>query len=688
MKYTYLIVYCVILLLCSTSFGADLNQYGHINVHDSRLKAQFYLRDGRFLLDADGYIFEGTSLYRAACGYVTILTLEDNVPAVIRVYDAQGTLVCENTYRKIINLKLSSNDRFAIFYDGSAILVLDTHDASVQTFPGSTIFAVDNKGNPISYNESHKEICFQSSAFHIKETPREILLWNQYPVIVTSHKVYYYNNNSLLEIFSSDNVLFEVKAIGGKLYIVERASEGKCFIFTLFEFTPDFSMSTIDEVVFDRVSSKSHEVIIAPLQYGSISNPFPIGNSYGEIQQYGYSPYLHPGVDFLGDDYENVYAVHSGFIKAILTTGGDAYWRIGVANENTVGESEGYLYAHLNQNSIPYTVGDSISTGDFVGTLYPWGVSDFTHIHFARIKSSGAVWDGNWWTTDNPLPDMLNVLDTIPPVFENAVNNDQFAFRTPSGTYLDPDQLMGEIDIIAKCHDIINSSWRVDVWDLRFELYPADQPGTVLYELFSFAFDMPLDTYFSGSWDNLVLHTIYSRDATCYSIGDYTNREYYHIITHSDGDSIISVNDQYEHLDTSQFDDGEYILKVIARDCAMNETSASMNITFDNVSVDNSHIEHGIVQTCRPNPYHRMYQSEVEFIFYGFEPGNISDFKIYNSRGQLVFEHTIEKTIDDKIEITWDGRDEHEIPVSSGLYFSVLTDNDVILSHKKFIIIR
>jgi len=669
-------------------FGVSLNQYGHIDVVNKGIDTDFYYRNDMYLIDTEGHTFEGTSLYRTDRGYVTVLTLEDNVPVTLRIYTTHGTIISEKIYRKIINLKFSDNKRFAIFYDGNEILVLDTHDASVQTFPGSTIFAVSNEGNPIYYNESQGTICFLSSAFLIKEIPQEILFWNHQPVVATAHKVYSYKNSVLQEIFSSDNVIFETKVIDRECYIVDRASEEGLFIFELFELSADLSYRKIDEVIFDRVNSKEHEVIIAPLQYGSISNPFPIGNSYGEIQQYGYSPYLHPGVDFLGDDYEDVYAVHAGFIKAILTTGGDAYWRIGIATNDTVGESEGYLYAHLNQNSIPYVVGDSVSTGDFLGTLYPWSVSGFTHIHFARIKSSGTVWNGNWWTTDNPLPDMLNVLDTIPPVFENAIGTDKFAFRTPNGTYLNPDQLMGEIDIIAKCHDIINSSWRLDVWDLRFELYPADQPGTIVYELFSFAYDMPLDTYITGAWDNMVLNTIYSRDATCYSIGNYYTRDYYHIITHSDGDSVISTNDQYEHLDTNQFDDGEYILKVIARDCSMNESSASMNITFNNVSVDNSQNYQGIVQICQPNPFNMMYHTEITFLFNRFERDNTTYFKIYNARGQLLSEHTIEKNVDDKIEITWDGRDEHRTPVSSGLYFSVLTDNEVVLSSKKFIIIR
>jgi len=193
-------------------------------------------------------------------------------------------------------------------------------------------------------------------------------------------------------------------------------------------------------------------------------------------------------VDFLGEDYQEVYAVHDGFVKAVLTTGGDPYWRVAIANEDVSTETEGYLYAHLNEDSIVHTVGDSVTVGDFLGTLYPWGWYDFTHIHFARLQDEGTQWFGNWWTIDNPHIDVTNIQDTIPPTFENAINEDIFAFRTDGGTYLDPTDLSGEFDIIAKCHDIENSDWRIDIWDISFSLHSLENPDSTVYQQFSFCF--------------------------------------------------------------------------------------------------------------------------------------------------------------------------------------------------------
>jgi len=380
--------------------------------------------------------------------------------------------------------------------------------------------------------------------------------------------------------------------------------------------------------------------------------------------------------------------VKQGYIKAILTTGGSAYWRIGISNENTSAESEGYLYAHLNQSSIPFIVGDQVQVGNVLGTLYPWGYYDFTHIHFARITCSGSTWNGNWWTTDNPLPDVINFTDSTPPVFENAYGSNLFAFRTENGTYLDPDNLMGEIDIIAKCHDIANSTWRIDVWDMRFKLHPASNPNSTIYERFSFSWDMPLDTYISGSFDNMVLYTLYSRDGTCYSIGDYTNREYYHIITNSDGDSVITQYDQDENLDTSQFPDGQYILEVIARDCSMNEASAFMNVTFDNVSADETETIENVIQTIYPNPFNPDIHGTMCISLYCTDITKEPQIHIYNARGQQIKTFLAEKPVDRYAEIYWNGSGSQNIPLPNGIYFLAVVQEQEISHLGKIIILR
>ena len=392
--------------------------------------------------------------------------------------------------------------------------------------------------------------------------------------------------------------------------------------------------------------------------------------------------YLHPGVDFLGDDYQAVYAVHDGFVKAILTTGGDPYWRIAIANENTHLESEGYLYAHLNQNSFTVDVGDYVEAGDILGTLYPWNYYDFTHVHYARVKDNGTTWHGNWWTIDNPHIDTVNLQDTTLPVFENAFNNQIFAFRTLDGNYLNPQNLTEQFDIVVKCYDLANSTWKIGIWDINFEIMKANNPDEILFSQFSFAFDFPLDTYIEGTWDNMILNTVFSRDATCYSVGNYDFRDFFHIITNSNGDNELDENDANYIFDSTQFDDGEYIIRVTARDVSENEQSAEMNVVFNNgISTSDSEIKPFNLQNY-PNPFNPTTTISFEIA----EAGK-TQIEIYNVKGQK-----IKTLLDETMEIgghstIWNGTDSDDKQVASGIYFYKVSVNNTE-QIKKMILIK
>ena len=239
-------------------------------------------------------------------------------------------------------------------------------------------------------------------------------------MLFRSNNLFLIEEGVLRNICKLHGSFFQAKSINDVLYFSTKSIKPYAFVFRLFKLENGKSISEIETTTYTRdARTISHEAIPSPLKYGE-NFAHPIGNSYGEIQQYGELPYLHPGVDFLGEANENVYAVKDGVVKAVLTTGGEYNWRIAIANENTVDETHGYLYAHLIETSIPFSVGDLVSAGDVVGKLVYWPWYNFTHIHFARIKSQGEVWNGSWWTTNNPHIDVEGFIDNTPPVFENA----------------------------------------------------------------------------------------------------------------------------------------------------------------------------------------------------------------------------------------------------------------------------
>jgi hypothetical protein len=354
-------------------------------------------------------------------------------------------------------------------------------------------------------------------------------------------------------------------------------------------------------------NADTHQPIRAPLHYWEASFPSVVKNSYGQIQEWG-DLYLHPGVDLFEEAGTEVYSVADGIVRAILTTGDEQYWRIAIESFDYPGE--GYLYAHLDPGSFPFAVGDTVAAGEIIGALFP-AYSFPPHCHFARIAPVGSEWNGQWWTLDNPLLDIVNMSDTLPPVLESALGGDLFAFRSAQGEYLDPGALYGAVDIIAKVVDYASGTdfySRIVPYDLKFRLYEIGNPDSVIYERYSFALDMPLDTYFDTTYYSLVLNTLYSRDGTCFSTNNNQNRDFYFIVSHSNGDSTITSADSLEVFDTTLFPDGDYLLEVIVRDCALNETTGTMVIGLDNTSAvgeDECSVARRSVTigTPHPNPF-------------------------------------------------------------------------------------
>jgi hypothetical protein len=494
----------VFLVLCNTILFANviLNEYGHIEKSESQSLAEYYIENSEYYIYIDGNTLIGNSLFEIVNSYLTLITIEENIPTWLRIYDKNGNLKFEKTFIKVINMKTSENGKYSAFFNGEHLCVLDNSTFQIEQFERSIIFNIDNYGNPI-FTDKNGKIHYKNKTYNLPESSRKIIFFQDEPLIFTPKKAFSIEDGLKEELNFPGN-FFDAEVIDNSLYFVEKIREDEDIFFNLYRTNDLIHIEKLDGKILHRNQNRTHEPILCPLNYGAPNYPFPVGNSYGEIQQYGTSPYLHPGVDFLGDDFQEVYAVHDGYVKAVLTTGGPPYWRVAIANEDVSTETEGYLYAHLNEDSIVHTVGDSVSAGDLLGTLYPWSWYDFTHIHFARLQDEGTQWFGTWWTIDNPHIDVTNIQDTIPPIFENAINEDLFAFRADGGTYLDPTDLSGEFDIIAKCHDIENSDWRIDVWDISFSLHPAENPDSTVYQQFSFAFDMSLDTYFNGGYEDIM----------------------------------------------------------------------------------------------------------------------------------------------------------------------------------------
>ena len=95
-------------------------------------------------------------------------------------------------------------------------------------------------------------------------------------------------------------------------------------------------------------------------------------------------------------------------------------------------------------------------------------------------------------------------------------------------------------------------------------------------------FDMVLDTYQNGPIDPFLVDLLYKQDSTCDTEGDYGSREFFHILTNSNGDQVYEASDLLEAWDTEALPDDDYVIEVTATDVAGNSTTASMVVTTDN----------------------------------------------------------------------------------------------------------
>jgi hypothetical protein len=315
-----------------------------------------------------------------------------------------------------------------------------------------------------------------------------------------------------------------------------------------------------------------------------------------------------------------------------------------------------------------HSVDDTVAEGEYLGDLVTWPVAGFHHCHFARIEDEGAQWYGSWMATDNPHTDFDQQSETEAPVFEAARGTDLLAFcSNQTSTYLDPDALQGEVDIVAHVGDRIESGWVCTVQELRYTISPAGYPQfPVVDDKLAVNFDMALDTYIGGPIDPFLVDLLYKQDSTCRTQGDYDFREFYHIITNSDGNEIYETSDLDEAWDTTALADAQYVVRVTATDAAGNVSADSMIVATANgnpADVPSGPADRLELAWPFPNP-----ATSSATIAYTLGSEQRVELRVYSPSGRLV------RTLVDGIappgthHASWDLRDDSGRPAASGLY--------------------
>lgn len=321
-----------------------------------------------------------------------------------------------------------------------------------------------------------------------------------------------------------------------------------------------------------------------------LDQPHPLGNNWGNYQDYGGTPYFHNGIDVITPDSSGaeVHAVRHGWVKGWGTIQAELHYRLAVCDTNSgyTGRAEGWLYAHIDADRWHKNLGDEVQEGELIGYLVPWPLdATFDHCHFARISDTGATWQRfpgvTWWFVQNPLTIIRPNTDLVAPVFQNARSGARFAFcrDNVNNNYLSPTGLTGSVDIIARIYDKTGYTTGNDTWDklapYQIEHMIRRADGLVIRP-------WTLSVQFSNRLDAANVHVVYKNDNTCNSYGDYSRREYFYIVTNTDGDSIIESTDTQGKWATDSVGDGDYWVIVKASDIYGNSTIDSMLVTTAN----------------------------------------------------------------------------------------------------------
>ena len=612
----------------------------------------------------------------------------------LQVYSREGNFLFKKTFKDA--------DLFEISPSGEKMGVRTSDGISILSLSDGTSYLVE-KGMQLAFGEddtqlavaqSNKILIYKNSSL-IKtiqtgiELPRKLFFSNELNIIAVIDKFE-------IRAFSSDktNLLFEDKVGRDLSYRDLKISDGKIITGIHkrnkeasqgFLRVYDLNGKILNEEQGESKVLKQFEKINLEKKTQSSYDPVPwpffpfdsmrtVWNHYE--QHMGSSPsstYLHQGLDLITPIGEPTYSVIDGYVKLVLTIGGASYWRTAISDTQIAGRSDGWLSAHLIENTIQYDIGDTVQIHDYLGDIIYWS-ADWGHIHFVNISDSGLVWyynDGEWGINFNPSLVLTPYPDVTAPYIDDAFAWSKFAFAVnESSTYLQPDSLFGEIDIIVKVVDYVgDSEWQQPAYTTWYTIKSLANGQIIKPKTLGHILNHKYDFYESGNYQPYA-GVIYQRDNILLpSSWMDTNRNFYHNLTNSNGDSLIELSEKALAFDTDNYPDGDYRIIVEVYDEAGNFDIDSMDVKFKNGNPVNIGNEEGKVFSFSldqnyPNPFNPSTKIKYKIPDQVRNDNWLVTLKVYDVLGNEVATLVNEAKQPGVYEVEFDGKD-----FSSGEYF-------------------
>ncbi len=407
----------------------------------------------------------------------------------------------------------------------------------------------------------------------------------------------------------------------------------------------------------------------------------------------GADSYLHQGLDLITPIGEPTYSVIDGFVKLVLTTGGDIYWRTAVSPVQVPGRSDGWLSAHLIETTIQVDIGDTVQIHDYLGDIIQWS-ADWGHIHFVNISDSGLVWyysDDEWGINFSPILVLQPYPDVLPPSIEQVFPWSKFALaRNEYAIYLQPDSLFGEIDIIVKVVDYVgDSEWQQPAYTTWYTIKNLSNGQIIKPRTLGHILNHTYPFYNSGHYQPYA-GVIYQRDNTLLPSGWMSmQRNYYHNLTNNNGDSVVTLSERTLAFNTDNYEDGDYRIIVEVFDETGNFDIDSMDVKFKNgnpVDVTNEvgNIYSFNLEQNYPNPFNPS--TKIKFtipsvIASGAKQSQLVSLKIYDILGKEVATLVHEELSAGEYEVEFDGTG-----IPSGIYFYQLKAGAFIQTNKMILL--